>query len=398
VSRARHRPFEKTTKRDGTFITCTEDDANTEGAPRPKPEPVSGKAERSHRRRRPRGLGSRLSTFSKDGPGRPGFPRVLRGLHEAWTARRSQILETTEPLAEAMEDVIAERREPAREVPPREAAMKAVDGLASEYDEANGGFGGPPSFPLPGTFSCSGIVRKGVIASSILSEAKPHLLCQPKAVTDGALPSSNAVAILKLLELAERTGDNAYRERAAAGLRAFGSDLERHPGAVPTLALGVLCYHGERRSVDLTKEGGDSVKKLQPVDPLAQEVVKAEARFTGPAGDNGFRPFRLDLEIREGWHVNAHPASLEYLIPTRLEGKTRRVQYPRGDLPRFDFAQESLAVYSDSMRIRGEVAREERSLRLVYQACDVRRCLPPVEKAVAYPPWGRNDKGLADLQ
>jgi uncharacterized protein YyaL (SSP411 family) len=71
----------------------------------------------------------------------------------------------------------------------------------------------------------------------------PRLLFQSKTVTDGAVPSGNAIAILDLLELAKRTGNAVYRERAASALRAFGPDLDRYPAAVPTLALAVLRFH-----------------------------------------------------------------------------------------------------------------------------------------------------------
>jgi uncharacterized protein YyaL (SSP411 family) len=72
----------------------------------------------------------------------------------------------------------------------------------------------------------------------------PRLLFQSKTVTDGAVPSGNAIAILDLLALAKNTGNAVYRERAASALRAFGPDLDRYPAAVPTLALAVWRFHG----------------------------------------------------------------------------------------------------------------------------------------------------------
>jgi uncharacterized protein YyaL (SSP411 family) len=76
----------------------------------------------------------------------------------------------------------------------------------------------------------------------------PHLLFQPKSVTEGSVPAGNAVAVLDLLELAARLGASeparaaAFRARAEAALRAFARDLELHPAAVPTLARALLRY------------------------------------------------------------------------------------------------------------------------------------------------------------
>lgn len=59
-----------------------------------------------------------------------------------------------------------------------------------------------------------------------------------------ATPAGNAVAILDLLDLAERTGKAAHRERAAAALRAFAHALDDYPAAVPALGRALLRFHG----------------------------------------------------------------------------------------------------------------------------------------------------------
>ena len=130
---------------------------------------------------------------------------------------------------------------------------------------------------------------------------------------------------------------------------------------------------------------------VMPDDPeegsaeaLAKEVVKAGLRVAA-ADAEGWRPFVLDLEIRGGWHVNANPASLAFLIPTQVEGTLRRVVYPVGHPLRFRYAREEIKVYTAKAAIRGEAGPAERALRLTYQACDDQRCLPPVHLTVSLP-------------
>ncbi|MBW8876152.1 MAG: DUF255 domain-containing protein [Acidobacteria bacterium] len=77
-----------------------------------------------------------------------------------------------------------------------------------------------------------------------LTAPRPHLLFQPKTVSDRAIPSGNGVAMLDLLALAERTGKPEFRQRAEQAARAFADDLAQYPENVQTLALGVLRLHG----------------------------------------------------------------------------------------------------------------------------------------------------------
>ncbi len=220
-----------------------------------------------------------------------------------------------------------------------------------------------------------------------LSAAEPDLLARTETVADEAIPAGNAVAILDLLRLARATGKAAYRARAARALRAFAPELARHPAAVPTLALAVARYH----AVPAAASGAPA--PAAPVAPapgaggtlarLAEQVAAAEGRFTGPAAAaGGWRKFELRLTLRPGWHVNANPASLPELIPTRVEGDVRGLVYPKAESLRLAFAEDRLAVYTGRVVVRGEVKDGARDVRLTYQPCDDRRCLPPVTRPV----------------
>ena len=213
-----------------------------------------------------------------------------------------------------------------------------------------------------------------------LSESRPHLLFQPKSITDSAIPSGNGVALLNLLSLADHTGKAAYRRRAEAALRSFSVDLERYPQAVRTLALAVDRYY-ENDAMASAPEAGPT-KPPELVNPLADKVVTATAVWTGSNPVDGWRLFELTLRMQKGWHVNANPASQSYLIATQIKGSARNVRYPNGELIRFDFAGQALAVYSDEATILGEIDPDARYLTLIYQPCDDRRCLPPTEKIV----------------
>jgi hypothetical protein len=82
--------------------------------------------------------------------GLPGFPSVLRSVHDAWTGRRAEVEATAGRLAGAMARVLAERGEPASAVPPASLAEAAVAAVRASYDADHGGFGRAPKFPSPG--------------------------------------------------------------------------------------------------------------------------------------------------------------------------------------------------------------------------------------------------------
>ena len=192
-----------------------------------------------------------------------------------------------------------------------------------------------------------------------------------KSPRDGAFPSGNGVVTLNLLRLAELTGEERYLRRAEDALGAFREDLETTPGAVETLALALHRLE--------TMDAGEPAVG-------SGDLVAVTVRREGEPGDDGARTVALELDILDGWHVNANPATLDELIPTEVQGGIGEFDYPEGETVRFGFVDHDLAVYQGRVELRGRVAADTRMLALVYQACDDRRCLPPVTMEVAVRP------------
>jgi len=97
------------------------------------------------------------------------------------------------------------------------------------------------------------------------------------------------------------------------------------------------------------------------------------------------------LKIDEGWHVNANPASFDYLIPTSVsfEGlSATRLVYPRAVRIKPKFAPDGLDVYEGTTKVvtvlpKGALAGIG-SVRgtVMVQACSNEVCLPPATIAV----------------
>ncbi|MCU0689633.1 MAG: DUF255 domain-containing protein, partial [Phycisphaerales bacterium] len=80
--------------------------------------------------------------------GLPSFPQVLTRLSTAWSARRSEVLQQADSVAEALRERLALSEVTPVLVGPKHVGM-AVQTLLTIFDRTDGGFGRAPKFPQP---------------------------------------------------------------------------------------------------------------------------------------------------------------------------------------------------------------------------------------------------------
>lgn len=102
------------------------------------------------------------------------------------------------------------------------------------------------------------------------------------------------------------------------------------------------------------------------------------------------------LEIRDGFHVQANPVPLPYLIPTELElddppfFTVKVPAYPSGAPYSLHGSPDTLVVYDGLVTIPYIVSVPDTAERgdyevqglVTYQTCDDRMCFPPVKEPV----------------
>ncbi|HET7292636.1 MAG TPA: thioredoxin domain-containing protein [Vicinamibacteria bacterium] len=202
----------------------------------------------------------------------------------------------------------------------------------------------------------------------------PRLLVRSKAAHDGAVASANGVAALNLIGLAERSGEPAYRERAEALLRAFGRSLRDYPLGHVTLvrAAARLAKGAPERSAP--RPAPATARPWAADEAGAVVTVRGRVDRSAPGA---WKPFVLELAIRDGFHLNANPPLLRFMVPTEVRGvecDARDVRYPKADR------------YEGRVTIEGQVEVGEGRpavVALTYQACDEERCLLPITREVA---------------
>ena len=204
-----------------------------------------------------------------------------------------------------------------------------------------------------------------------------------KEIFDGAMPSGNGFAVQNLLRLAEASGETRWLDRARRAIGAFSGLAERRPEAVKTLLVAICRHRGADRG--LSENGAEATHGITggysfDLGEQARRRVAA-VLAAGGADREGWQPFRLELRIEGGWHVNApgHDESAEAL---KLEGQAmeiRGVRFPAGEWLRLSGSFEAVQTYSGMLHIDGELRAAEPGLARLsveFQLCDDRRCLP----------------------
>ncbi len=207
------------------------------------------------------------------------------------------------------------------------------------------------------------------------------VLFRAKDVFDGALPAANAVAIDNLLRLFEATGDRGHLEAARKALASVAPQVSQHPEGVKSTAVAARRYWRISAEAPGDEPVGPSFEDLAI---QAERLVEPRFEISEPRLD-GWRKFALILSIESGWHLNANPASAEFLVATQIEAEGARLQevvYPEGRLAELAYGEEPIAIYEGTVEIVGELLQESESARLLlsYQACDEKRCLPPITR------------------
>lgn len=204
------------------------------------------------------------------------------------------------------------------------------------------------------------------------------LFVRTRSTYDGALPSGNSQMVHNLLTLHRLTGDDAYARRAVLDLRSFAAPLEQS---------GLGMTHMQRAALDaLTDLPASWAAALEEEGPAAGGSAKPVTVQVRPI-EGEANAYRVVLNIIEGYHVNANPASMEGLIPTAVsaEGAALDVTYPPAATERYLFTDEPLSVYEGRVEIVVKADPSVGSITLTYQACTDSACLAAETRTLKLP-------------
>ncbi|VAX10422.1 Uncharacterized protein YyaL [hydrothermal vent metagenome] len=210
---------------------------------------------------------------------------------------------------------------------------------------------------------------------------KVPVLLRPKLAYDDSLPAGNAIAAQMLIRLARRTEQPAYEKQARMLLSSFTADVLDVPSAHSGLLIAAHEISKGEQSLPLYAARGHIY-----IDAVVQMEDKNRYRL------------QLNLQIDEGWHINAHAPLDDYLIPTQIliatdsAWKLDKPDYPPAEQVRLGFSERPLALYQGKVAINASLLRVSTkinpAIQLHLQACNNSLCLPP-ETLKFYPRQSR---------
>jgi len=255
-----------------------------------------------------------------------------------------------------------------QEVPWRSRAAALADDLLRQFVRADGGLSTTPN--------------------------EKDLLLPPQDDGDGVHPSGTSAAVALLLRLGTTTGESRYAAAAARVVASLDAELQRSPAGWSALVATVKTQTPEKQRVIAST--GTAARTPGSAPALTLPNTADHVRITTTAAAKGDHDeIVATLHIDEGWHVNANPATLDFLIPTTMTfagPPPSDLAYPPSVRITPTFAPDGLDVYEGQARVvatfpRGTLTQSQDIRATIRtQACSNEVCLPEATFHMTVPP------------
>jgi uncharacterized protein len=225
----------------------------------------------------------------------------------------------------------------------------------------------------------SAIIARFVKPDGVVVTSMPEPIFNVPTVDlqDYDTPSGTSAAYALLARLG-RT-DPRYADAATKIMSWMAPKLAAAPDSFASLTASAATY-----------EAAGGVPPLSALDTAAHIKVTAHHKST-----DGHDEILVTLTIDPGYHVNANPASTDYLIPTTV--KVPSVENAKGTYPpaqsfKPKFSSDEISVYDGQASIKielpsGSLAEAQRSpMSIDAQACNSEICLAPATISVQLSP------------
>jgi uncharacterized protein YyaL (SSP411 family) len=228
------------------------------------------------------------------------------------------------------------------------------------------------------------MLRRFVQGDTLATSMAAHdLLIPPLDDGDDTAPSGTSAAIELLVRMHKATGKQEYADAAWRIVARLSGILAQYPSQWPSTVAALNRYALPVANSTAKRDTPNMVGAPSAPPSTADHVhARGEVRTAGNRDE-----IRVTVVIDEGYHVNANPATFDYLIPATLsiDGvPDMQVTYPAATLIKPQFARDGLKVYEGTITLKGSapkgtlVSRNRITAALRVQACNDEVCLPPV--------------------
>lgn len=213
----------------------------------------------------------------------------------------------------------------------------------------------------------------------------------------GALPSDNAVMAQIFVDLYRATDEPQWKDRAETLASAFSQGFLEQTGSYGHMIHALLRLNGPDDKMWLDPVAGAEAAAAEQPAPAApaqeesKDKVKVHTHILHGQSTDTKKIIEVTVDIEDGWHVNANPASLDFLIPTVADIQTNepsevKIAYPAAE--KYETPLGTIDVYAGKAKITATVMakqpidEEKMRLLLQVQACKEATCYPPSQIAI----------------
>jgi len=234
---------------------------------------------------------------------------------------------------------------------------------------------GEPIWQTRAQALASAIMARFIKADGLVvtSTADVNLLLPAIDLDDHEMPAGTSAAYALLAQLGN--ADARYAEAATKMLARMTDKIQIAPAAWASLTAYAALY------------GAPAEAKPEIALDSAAHVTAAAHGASHADHDE----ILVTLTIDPSYHLNANPASADYLMPTLVTipgAPAAKIAYPAGQIFNPKFSPEGISVYEGSVVIRAELPKgglasaARAPMRIEVQACTDQICLPPATLSV----------------
>ncbi|MBS0418077.1 MAG: DUF255 domain-containing protein [Proteobacteria bacterium] len=220
--------------------------------------------------------------------------------------------------------------------------------------------------------------------SFALSVQQRELLIPPTEDGDGDTPSGTSGAIDLLLQLASTTqADPRFASGASRAVNRMSGVYQQSPAAWGAALVSLNLHPAPGTKTVQTSPPAPSNERSRFAPPVTADHLHISASANSSAAED---QIVVTVAVDPGYHINANPASFDYLIPTSVQFSHLspiRVKYPDATRFKAEFAPAGLNVYEGAVQLRAIFPSHTLSSSdavqgiVTAQACDLKVCLPP---------------------
>ncbi|MCR9200851.1 MAG: thioredoxin domain-containing protein [Planctomycetaceae bacterium] len=276
------------------------------------------------------------------------------------------------------------------------------------------------------------------------STGHEKLIARTSSIYDSVFPSANSLSVQNLLRLQVIDNSQEYATIAKDTLSRFVPALKRSPASCAGLGRAIFGWlqqtdgASQNASLFLARPRWQPValRTVQPPEEKSEKVVpgRTVSRQDPPAGTTqqgviqqaSFRPvfpapttvdekekdrplkvkiyplydklprkgkclIAIELQVKFGWHINANPSNPDFLVPTKVELKSKqnvkltKVKYPKHHELKVQGSPDPYHVYDGKQIVYGLLEIDEKDttklseleFHVSFQGCNSTQCLQP---------------------